>query len=513
MTRAVVYTRISRDTEGEALGVARQRQDCLDRAAREGWAVVDVLVENDVSASSYSRKPRPLYAQLMERAQRREFDVILAYTSSRLTRRPLELEELIRLHEATGVRLCTVVSGDDDLGTADGRMVARIKASVDAAEAERVSERTRRAKLQRARAGQPMTGGGRPFGYADDRLTVIDDEAEAIRDAAARVLAGESVVNVVADWNRSGIPPTVKCGLWTPRTLRGILRSPRIAGLSEHRGKVVGTAVWPAIIDRDTWERLRRANRRTWAWEARAPAAVRAVALHVRVADVPDRPGRAVPLHPGAGHRRLRPGGRKYQPLEECVISEWADHMTQLTGSEFWTREEDFTAPDDAAIAAEEEEVTRRIATLRDRWAAGVIGDEDFFPLIESLRARLAQIDHDRQLQEPIVVQGHTVTGVAWRVVWAQLLELVADAQGRGNEQRGIAAQRAMLAQHIDRVTVGAVAKRGSHTFDPSTVSITWRTPVEGEPARTPTRLVGPPVQLEIRGRASTDQPATERDA
>jgi hypothetical protein len=55
-----------------------------------------------------------LYAQLLQRAQRREFDVILAYSNSRLTRRPLELEELIRLHESTGVPLATVVSGDDD---------------------------------------------------------------------------------------------------------------------------------------------------------------------------------------------------------------------------------------------------------------------------------------------------------------------------------------------------------------------------------------------------------------
>ena len=82
MTRAVVYARISRDPEGEALGVERQRLDCLDRAAREGWQVVDVLVENDVGASGYSRKPRPVYASLLERARRREFDVILAYSTA-----------------------------------------------------------------------------------------------------------------------------------------------------------------------------------------------------------------------------------------------------------------------------------------------------------------------------------------------------------------------------------------------------------------------------------------------
>ena len=81
-----------------------------------------MLVENAVGASSCSRKPRPLYGQLLERAQRREFDAVLAYSNSRLTRRPPELEELIRLHESTGVRLCTVVFGDDDLSIADGRM-------------------------------------------------------------------------------------------------------------------------------------------------------------------------------------------------------------------------------------------------------------------------------------------------------------------------------------------------------------------------------------------------------
>jgi site-specific DNA recombinase len=513
MTRAVVYTRISRDPEGEALGVARQRLDCLDRASREGWTVVDILVENDVGASSYSRKPRPVYAELLQRARRREFDVILAYSNSRLTRRPLELEELIRLHEATGVRLCTVVSGDDDLGTADGRMVARIKASVDAGEAERVSERTRRAKLQRARQGQPMTGGGRPFGYANDRLTVIDEEAAAIRDAANRVLGGESLVSIVAEWNRAGTPATVHGGLWTQRTLRGILRSPRIAGLSEHKGKVVGTAVWPAIIDRDSWERIRAEISAPGhgKHEHRLLSGLLRCVCGSRMSPT-GRAGlyRCAPVPGTGGCGRV---ARKYGPLEEWVVERWADHMTKLTGSEYWTREEDLTSPDDDVLAAEEDEVTRRIGTLRDRWAAGQIGDEDFFPLIAQLRSRLAQIDHDRKLHQPLIVQGETVTGVALRVAWPQLLEMVGYREDERDKQRGIAAQRAMLAQHIDRITVGPVATRGSHTFDPSTVSITWRTLIEGGSPRASTRLVGPRIQLEFQGRASPDQPATEWDA
>ena len=186
--------------------------------------------------------------------------------------------------------------------------------------------------------------------------------------------------------------------------------------------------------------------------------------------------------------------------------------MTELTESEYWTREEDLTSPDDAALAAEEEEVTRRIATLRDQWAAGAIGDEDFFPLIEKLRVRLAQIDHDRRLQEPLIVQGQTVTGMALRVAWQQGLEMVGYREDDRDKQRGIAAQRALLTQHIEKFTVGPVIKRGSHTFDTSTVSIAWRTPVGGERPAAPTRLVGPRIQLELRGRDSPGQPAAERN-
>jgi site-specific DNA recombinase len=45
-------------------------------------------------------------------------------------------------------------------------------------------------------------------------------------------------------------------GRWAGSTLRRMLISPRIAGLREHNGDVVGDAAWPAIIDRATHDRL-----------------------------------------------------------------------------------------------------------------------------------------------------------------------------------------------------------------------------------------------------------------
>ena len=58
-------------------------------------------------------------------------------------------------------------------------------------------------------------------------------------------------------------------------------------------------------------------------------------------------------------------------------------------------------------------------------WASGAIGDEDFFPLIEQLRGRLAAIDRDRQARQPLVVHGQAVSGMTLRVAWPQLLEMI----------------------------------------------------------------------------------------
>ena len=63
---------------------------------------------------------------------------------------------------------------------------------------------SRRKHLEIAQAGQPTGGGTRPFGYRDDFRTIEPTEAAAIREAVARVLAGDSLRSVATDWNARG---------------------------------------------------------------------------------------------------------------------------------------------------------------------------------------------------------------------------------------------------------------------------------------------------------------------
>lgn len=248
-----MYARISSDTEGKALGVTRQLEDCRRLAAQMGWPIGQEYVDNDLSA--YSGKRRPAYQQMLTDLADGLRDAVICYHVDRLTRRPVELEQFVATVDAAGVRKVRFVSGDMDLGTGDGLLIGRIMAAVAANESAAKSRRMRRKWEQNAAAGIPHGGSTRPFGYEADRMTVRPDEAEVVRQVVARYLAGESLRSLCTWLTEQGVS-TVTGREWRSPTLRGLLRSGRIAGLREHLGEVVGPAQWPAIIDRADRERV-----------------------------------------------------------------------------------------------------------------------------------------------------------------------------------------------------------------------------------------------------------------
>lgn len=254
--RAAIYCRISQDAEGRGEGVERQEADACALAERHGFTVTRVFTDNDTGASTRSRKPRPEYEAMLEAARAGAFDAIVAYSNSRLTRRPREWEDLIELAEKYGVRILTCVSGNADFSTADGRAVARTIAAWDAAEAERTGERVRRAFDQRAEHGKPH--GQRTYGWdrIDGKDVVNDAEAAVIREAAHRIIAGESLRAVAADLNARGIR-AARVDQWTPVALRQVLMRDRNAGFRVHRKKIIGMGDWEPIIDADTLDRVK----------------------------------------------------------------------------------------------------------------------------------------------------------------------------------------------------------------------------------------------------------------
>jgi DNA invertase Pin-like site-specific DNA recombinase len=253
-TSAAIYARISSDRDGLQLGVQRQVQDCEAEADRRGWTVAHVYVDDDVSA--YKGKPRPAYQQLLADLRRGVRDAVIVYNADRLHRQPRELEEFIDVCLAAKVDKMATVSGDLDLSTPEGQMVARILGAVNRNESDSKSRRIRRKHLELAQNGKVAGGGTRPFGYHDDRKTVNPEEAAILRELADRVISGDSLRSICLSLSERGIT-TVTGAPWKIQTLRRMLMSYRISGQREHLGELIGPAVWDPIIEPELTERLR----------------------------------------------------------------------------------------------------------------------------------------------------------------------------------------------------------------------------------------------------------------
>ena len=285
--RSAIYLRISDDREGRELGVGRQEEDCLSLSERLQRPVYHIYKDNDISASTRSRKVRPDYQRLLSDAKAGLIDTVIAYTSSRLTRRPREHEDLIELAEQFGVQFHYVASPSFDLNTSGGRLIARILAAKDAGEAEDTAERVARAKLGNAGKGEYM-GGARAYGFEgpvkDKRglitnrgrinVAVVRSEKEVWLDCVARIIAGEREMDLVRDLNERGIPSPLGTK-WRVGNLKKLLirkryvvfdasghpadcpclTNPEGGGTlihhdAEHR------AVWPGFITSDRHEQL-----------------------------------------------------------------------------------------------------------------------------------------------------------------------------------------------------------------------------------------------------------------
>jgi DNA invertase Pin-like site-specific DNA recombinase len=246
--RTAIYTRISDDHTGEALGVRRQLADCEALADRLGWEVVERYDDNDISA--FSGKRRPGFEAMLEAMKAGEFGALICWHPDRLYRSMRDLERVIEIADERGVQLRTVTAGDLNLGTPAGRMLARILGSVARQEVEHKGERQRRANEQRRAAGRWVRTGLRKFAYTKDGKP-HEPEASELRKAAADVLAGKSLRGIAIDWNERGVK-TTRGNKFTSLQVRRTLINPLYAGLVTHNDKVVGRGEWQPIIDEAT---------------------------------------------------------------------------------------------------------------------------------------------------------------------------------------------------------------------------------------------------------------------
>jgi DNA invertase Pin-like site-specific DNA recombinase len=252
MTKVAVYTRLSLDRTGFQTATARQAEACAAMAAARGWDIAEIFEDVDVSA--YQRKiVRPAFRALCEGISEGAFDGVLVWKLDRLVRRPSEFERVWEICEAGSVFLASVTEPLDsstDLGLA----LIRILVTFASLESATTSLRMRTRNRHAAFAGQAPHG-RRGYGLDRAREAFVPEEADRVREAATRILSGDSPDEIVRDWNRRGVPGA-DGGRWRDTTLLDIMRSARIAGNRSYHGEVAAVGCMPAILDPVTAARL-----------------------------------------------------------------------------------------------------------------------------------------------------------------------------------------------------------------------------------------------------------------
>jgi DNA invertase Pin-like site-specific DNA recombinase len=151
--RAAIYVRVSTDKQT----VENQLRELYQIAERRGWTVVEVYQDAGISGAK-GRKDRPGLDSMLEDAQRRRFDVVMAWAIDRLGRSLIDLLGTIQTLEACGVDLYLDKQAIDTT-TPAGKLMFQITGAFAEFERSMIRQRVNAGLKRAVEAGKRL---GRP---------------------------------------------------------------------------------------------------------------------------------------------------------------------------------------------------------------------------------------------------------------------------------------------------------------------------------------------------------------
>jgi len=499
VTAADLYLRLSDARLEEALDGREAKLRA--RAGELGWAVNEVIIENDLMpgngdgtlrpASAWKRKKittpsgrvelrtvRPGFRRVLDNLMAGRSRAVLAEDLDRVLRQPRDGEDLIDAVEMTGAT-CKSLSGSLTLtegGTNDERYIARIMA---ATASKSSADTSRRVAAARERlAGKSYGGGRRPFGYRPDpgapkyrkTLIVVPAEAAVIEAAAGDILDRKISLKAIARDLRERGEPTVTGTRWSAETLRAVLLKPAVAGLAVAGERDAGTgrrlqvlkdAPWEPILERDRWERLRDVltdpGRRTNTGNGNEPrwlvsgfAVCGVCGGRTRVAGGRNRAAAYI----GAGCCHVR---RTARAVDDYIAGEVTGRLSEPDAVGL-LRPAPRPGIDARRLRAEARKLRGRKTAQMRLHAAGDIDDADLAAGMRAIRDRLAAIESQLAASDEADPLAEFRDGRPAGAVWAEL---------------GIARRRAVVQTLIGAVVIKPAGRRGQG-FDPATVFYVW---------------------------------------
>jgi len=474
-----VYGRLSVVKKAEdltELAIDRQHERSVEFCEARDWNPVRFYQDIDPAYRRPGQKKSPKRKDFEQSLKDIEAGVIRGIVFYKLDRFVRDHGDFVRALAVAKAHNAVLASVIEPLDTSSpmGEAIAQMLVIFARLESQTIGLRVSAQAEQQARMGQPWRGGRyRPYGYERDGLTVIAEEAEIIEEIADRLLGktgrrqGEG--EVVRWLNDVGIPAPAG-GQWNRGKLRSLVRNPRLAGWRRYHGEVLEgvEAVWPPILDQETFQRLGRL------FEMRAQPgrpAVRWLLSGVAVCGLCDAPLEVRGHEAGSRYvcdaqaqraGRDRPGCGKVtvvaEPVDRLVAGRILD---RLAGPQL--RRQLDTAELRAVSERREQDRQALVEAAHERYVARTLPQPAYLQVKGELERRIAEAD--RRLDQDTATE-----------VLASLPRLRSDLDEVW-EPADIERQREIVRAVVARVVIQPASRRGAG-LDPDRVVIppdAWR--------------------------------------
>jgi site-specific DNA recombinase len=247
--RGVRLVRLSKTADPTSTSVDRQIEITDRLAADLDTDIVGEAIDRSVSAFKIPPQERKQFKLWLDddNPPPAPYDRFLCWRLDRVFRNVFDFTHMVEWCRKNGKGIYASDKGNMDLTTDEGILVGFIGSWQANQESKSSSARVTGAQDYLARVGR-YRGGRKPYGYhsiciCHDKTRcpinepsgwkLVPDEqdrAPKIREAARRVISGESIHAVVVDFNRRGIL-TSDGKMWLAATMRKVLSNPAMIGL------------------------------------------------------------------------------------------------------------------------------------------------------------------------------------------------------------------------------------------------------------------------------------------
>jgi site-specific DNA recombinase len=234
--RVAVYVRVSTPLQVKLQTIEQQLEMVRRYVKEKGWELPEENVFRDDGYSGATLK-RPALDALRDKVRVRELDVVVAVSPDRLARNYVHQMVLIEELEKQGCRLEFVerpMSSDPN-----DQLLLQIRGAVAEYERTLLTERMRRGRLAKLKAGLLLPWTHTPYGYQVDPDRPRDpagvrpdaEKAAVVAEIFAMYLEeGGSLFGISKKLKARGILSPRGRKIWTVSSLRGILTNPVYAG-------------------------------------------------------------------------------------------------------------------------------------------------------------------------------------------------------------------------------------------------------------------------------------------